>query len=107
MTEVPTDEEAGRQILSVFLRYKIRPGGTLRRNHFAEVREADFQRGINKAVENDWIRIKPRDRSATHTNSQTRVLQQFKFWFSAETRSHFDRSSTVQKIKIFEASIAA
>lgn len=46
MTQVPSDEEVGRQILGVFLKYKIRPGGTLRRNHFAEVRDADFQRGI-------------------------------------------------------------
>jgi hypothetical protein len=45
-----------------FLRNKIRAGGTLRRNHFIEVRDADFQRGINKAVENNWIKIKMRDR---------------------------------------------
>ena len=62
MSQVPSDEEVGRQILSVFLRYKIRPGGTLRRNHFGEVRDADFQRGVNKAVENNWIKIKIRDR---------------------------------------------
>ena len=62
MTQVPSDEEVGRQILSVFLRYKIRPGGILRRNHFAEVRDGDFQRGMTKAVENDWIKIKIRDR---------------------------------------------
>lgn len=62
MTQVPSDEEVGRQILGIFLRNKIRSGGTLRRNHFAEVRDADFQRGINKAVENNWIKIKIRDR---------------------------------------------
>ena len=62
MTQVPSDEEVGRQILGVFLRNKSRPGGTLRRNHFVEVRDADFQRGINKAVENSWIKIKIRDR---------------------------------------------
>jgi len=38
------------------------PGGKLRRNHFAEVRDADFQRGLNKAVENNWLKLKPRDR---------------------------------------------
>ncbi len=62
MTQVTSDEEVGRQILGVFLRNKIRPGGILRRNHFVEVRDADFQRGINKAIENNWIKIKLRDR---------------------------------------------
>ena len=62
MTQVPSDEEVGRQILGVFSRNKIRAGGTLRRNHFAEVRDADFQRGLNKAVENTWIKINLRDR---------------------------------------------
>ena len=62
MAQVPSDEEVGRQILGVFLRNKIRAGGILRRNHFIEVRDADFQRGINKAVENNWIKIKMRDR---------------------------------------------
>ena len=67
MTQVLSDEEVGRQILGVFLRNKIRAGGTLRRNYFVEVRDADFQRGINKAVENTWIKIKIV--TATHTNS--------------------------------------
>jgi hypothetical protein len=62
MVKLPSDEEVGRQILGVFLRNKIRAGGTLRRNHFSEVRDADFQRGMNKAVENNWIKIKMRDR---------------------------------------------
>jgi len=62
MAQVLSDEEVGRQILGVFLRNKIRTGGTLRRNHFIDVRDADFQRGINKAVENNWIKIKMRDR---------------------------------------------
>jgi hypothetical protein len=62
MTEVPSDEEVALQIIGVFLKNKLRSGGVLRRNYFAEVRDGDFQRGINKAVENDWIRIKPRDR---------------------------------------------
>ncbi|MGA8747565.1 MAG: hypothetical protein WB563_02110 [Pseudolabrys sp.] len=58
MAKVPSDEDVGRQILGVFQRNKIRAGGTLRRNQFIEVRDADFQRGINKAVENNWIKIK-------------------------------------------------
>ena len=52
-----TDEEVGRQILSIFMRYKVPPSGKLRRNQFMEVRDADFQRGLSKAVENYWIRI--------------------------------------------------
>jgi hypothetical protein len=62
MAQVRSDEEVGRQILGVFLKNKIRAGGTLRRNQFIEVRDADFQRGINKAVANNWIKIKLRDR---------------------------------------------
>ena len=58
----PSDEDVGRQIIGVFSRYKISPGGKLRRNHFAEVRDADFQRGINKAVEKNWIKLKTHDR---------------------------------------------
>jgi hypothetical protein len=59
---VPSDEEVGRQILGIFMKYRIRPNGVLRRNHFMEVRDADFRRGLNKAVENNWIKIKVRDR---------------------------------------------
>ena len=62
MAQVSSDDEVGRQILGVFLRNNIRAGGALRRNHFIEVRDADFQRGINKAVENNWIKINMRDR---------------------------------------------
>lgn len=62
MGEVPSDEEVSRQILGVFSKNKITAGGTLRRNHFVEVRDAYFQRGINKAVEKSWIKIKPTDR---------------------------------------------
>ena len=57
-----SDTEVGHQILDIFMRYRIRPPGVLRRNNFIEVRDADFQRGLNKAVENDWLRIKLRDR---------------------------------------------
>jgi hypothetical protein len=32
------------------------------RNNFIDLRDADFQRGLNKAVENRWIKIKLRDR---------------------------------------------
>jgi hypothetical protein len=73
MTQVTSDEEVGRQILGVILRNKIRPGGILRRNYFVEVRDADFQRGINKAIENNGSRSNYV--TATHTNSQTRVLR--------------------------------
>jgi hypothetical protein len=44
------------------MQHRIRRDGVLRRNHFMTVRDADFQRGLNKAVENSWITIKPRDR---------------------------------------------
>jgi hypothetical protein len=60
--DMTSDEEVGRQILDVFVKYRVRPGGVLRRNHFMDVRDAVFQRGLNKAVENSWIRIKARDR---------------------------------------------
>jgi hypothetical protein len=59
---MPSDEEVGRQILGIFMKYRIRPNGVLRRNHFMEVRDADFRRGLNKAVENNWIKIKVHDR---------------------------------------------
>lgn len=69
-----SDEEVARQILSVFTRHKVVSGGLLRRNHFIDVRDADFQRGLNSAVENHWLKINPRDRY--HTNSPTLVLPQ-------------------------------
>ena len=62
MTKMPSDEEVALQIIGVFLKNKIPSGGILRRNYFIEVRDADFQRGINKAVANDWIKLKPYDR---------------------------------------------
>jgi hypothetical protein len=34
----------------------------LQRNYFFEVRDGDFQRGINKAVANNWIAIDLRNR---------------------------------------------
>lgn len=62
MSYAPTDEEAGRQILGIFVRHKVQPGGMLRRIHFFDVRDSDFQRGINRAVANKWIVIHHRDR---------------------------------------------
>jgi hypothetical protein len=57
-----SDDEVGRQILSIFMKHRVVANGVLRRNHFVDVRDADFQRGLNKAVENNWIKIKLRDR---------------------------------------------
>lgn len=34
----------------------------LQRNYFLDVRDGDFQRGINKAVANNWITIDLRNR---------------------------------------------
>jgi hypothetical protein len=62
MYDMASDEEVGRQILGIFIQHKVRASGVLRRNHFINVRDADFQRGLNKAVENRWIKIKSRDR---------------------------------------------
>jgi hypothetical protein len=54
-----SDEEVGRQILSIFMQHKVGVSGVLRRNNFTDVRD---QRGLNKAIENRWIKIKLRDR---------------------------------------------
>jgi len=62
MLDRPSDEDVSRQILGVFVRYKIPTGGVLQRNYFLDVRDGDFQRGINKAVANNWITIDLRDR---------------------------------------------
>jgi hypothetical protein len=62
MYDMASDEEVVRQILSIFMQHKVGASGVLRRNHFIDVRDADFQRGLNKAVENRWIKIKLRDR---------------------------------------------
>ena len=59
---MPSDEEVGHQILDIFMQHKILPSGVLRRNHFIAVRDGDFPRGMNKAVQNNWIKIKARDR---------------------------------------------
>jgi hypothetical protein len=60
--DMATDEEVGRQILNIFMKYKVGANGALRRNNFIEVRDADFQRGLNKAIENRWIKSKSHDR---------------------------------------------
>jgi hypothetical protein len=62
MAHALSDEEAGRQILEIFVRNKVPASGTLRRIHFFDVRDGDFQRGINRAVANNWIAVHHRDR---------------------------------------------
>jgi hypothetical protein len=62
MSDMSSDDEIGRQILDIFMKHKIFPNGVLRRNHFIDVRDGDFQRGLNKAVQNSWIKINSRDR---------------------------------------------
>jgi hypothetical protein len=62
MTDRSSDDEVGRQILGVFMRYRIPANGMLQRNYFLDVRDGDFQRGINKAVANNWITIDLRNR---------------------------------------------
>ena len=57
-----SDEDVSRQILGVFMRHRIPASGTLQRNYFFDVRDSDFQRGINKAVANNWITIDLRNR---------------------------------------------
>ena len=56
------DYEIGNQILSIFVRNKVCANGTLRRNHFFDVRDGDFQRGLDCAVLNKWIKLHNRDR---------------------------------------------
>jgi hypothetical protein len=57
-----TDEDAARQFLSVFGEYKVPVAGVLRRLHFQSIRDADFSRGLNRAVENQWVQRHERDR---------------------------------------------
>ena len=57
-----SDEEVGRQILSVFMRNKIAANGILRRPDFYSVRDGDFQRGMNTALANKWIKVHLHDR---------------------------------------------
>ncbi len=62
MPHRPSEEEVGRQILSIFMRHRVAVGGTLQRNDFFDVRDGDFQRGINKAVSENWIATDQRNR---------------------------------------------
>jgi hypothetical protein len=62
MPDRPSDDDVSRQILGVFMRHRIPATGTLQRNYFFEVRDGDFQRGINKAVANNWITVDLRNR---------------------------------------------
>ena len=52
-----SDDDVGRQILDVFMQHRIPVSGLLPRNYFFTVRDGDFQRGLNKAVANDWVAI--------------------------------------------------
>jgi hypothetical protein len=49
------DDYAARQILAVFARHNVAVAGVLRRHQFFEVRDSDFQRGIDGAVAKGWI----------------------------------------------------
>jgi hypothetical protein len=62
MSDRPSDEDVGRQILGVFMRHRVPASGTLQRNYFFNVRDSDFQRGINKAVAENWITVDLRNR---------------------------------------------
>jgi len=62
MKDPQADDYAARQILAVFARYKVPVAGVLRRHQFFEVRDSDFQRGIDGAVAKGWIQRHPRDR---------------------------------------------
>ena len=57
-----TDEDVARQFLSIFGEYKVPAAGFLRRLHFQKIRDSDFSRGLNKAVENQWVQRHERDR---------------------------------------------
>jgi hypothetical protein len=57
MVQAPSDEAVARQIRRIFLNRQICAGGKLRRNDFIDVRDAYFQRGLNKAVEKNWVKI--------------------------------------------------
>jgi hypothetical protein len=62
MMHATSDDEAGRQILGIFVRNKVPASGALRRNHFFDIRDGDFQRGINRALFNKWVMLHHRDR---------------------------------------------
>ncbi|MGA9037623.1 MAG: hypothetical protein WB505_18640 [Pseudolabrys sp.] len=62
MLDRPSDDEVSRQIIGVFIRHRIPANGILQRNDFFDVRDGDFQRGLNKAIANNWITIDQRNR---------------------------------------------
>jgi hypothetical protein len=62
MSHANSDDDVGRQILDVFMRNRIPVSGMLPRNYFFTVRDGDFQRGLNKAIANEWITIDRRNR---------------------------------------------
>jgi hypothetical protein len=62
MKNALSDEELSRQILAVFMRNKVAANGVLRRIDFFAVRDGDFQRGMNAALANKWIKLHIRDR---------------------------------------------
>jgi hypothetical protein len=62
MLDRSSDDEVSRQILGVFMRHRIPASGMLQRNDFFYIRDGDFQRGLNKAVANNWITIDLRNR---------------------------------------------
>jgi hypothetical protein len=62
MLDRPSDDEVSRQILGIFMRHRIPATGILQRNDFFDVRDGDFQRGLNKAVANNWITVDLRNR---------------------------------------------
>jgi hypothetical protein len=57
-----SDEDVARQFLSVFGQYKVPVAGFLKRPYFAGIRDSDFSRGLNKAVENQWVQRHEHDR---------------------------------------------
>jgi hypothetical protein len=62
MSHANSDDDVGRQILDIFMRNRIPVSGMLPRNYFFTVRDGDFQRGLNKAIANQWVAIDPRNR---------------------------------------------
>ena len=57
-----SDDDVARQILGVFARYQVAAMGVLKRNHFFDIRDGDFQRGLDRAVHNKWVQVHLQDR---------------------------------------------
>ena len=62
MSYAISDDDVGHQILDVFMQHRIPVSGVLPRNYFFTVRDGDFQRGLNRALANDWVAIDGRNR---------------------------------------------